>query len=154
MNTLLLVEDEENDVFLFKRAMQKSGVHLNVQVASDGHQAIQYLSGAGPFADRSQYPLPDLVLLDLNLPRVKGLEVLRWIRSQSRLRVVVVILTSSQSEDDLDQAYALGANSFLVKPADTSRLTTMLQALYTYWFEVNRAPQILPPMESGKDSLP
>ena len=139
---LLLVEDEENDVILFQRAVDRSGLKLSMSVVQDGQDAIDYLSGVGPYADRQRYPLPSLVLLDLNLPRVKGLEVLQWVRQHPRLRTLIIVMTSSQSESDLEQAYCLGANSYLVKPNDNQELIALLQALYSYWFKFNRAPNI------------
>src|SRR2546421_2007732 len=98
MKTILQVEDDPNDVFFFQRAMKKAGVPNPTHVVSDGQQAIDYLQGAGKFADREQFPLPSLVLLDLKLPYVMGLEVLRWIRQQPGTPMVVVMLTAS-SED-------------------------------------------------------
>src|SRR5579859_3819304 len=107
---ILLVEDDENDVFFFKRAMKKTGVANPLQVATNGQEAIHYLQGTGKFAERAQFPLPELVLLDLKLPFVMGLDVLRWIRQQSGLVPIVVILSASQEESDIAAAYRLGAN--------------------------------------------
>src|SRR2546426_4873268 len=113
---ILHVENEENDVFLLQHAMTKAGVDNPVQVASDGQQAINYFKGEGKFSNRAQSPLPYLVLLDLKLPFVPGLEVLKWIRGQAQLPTAVVILTSSENEADIAAAYRLGANAYLVKP--------------------------------------
>src|SRR5579864_5000614 len=115
---ILLVEDDENDVFFFQRAMSKAGMTNPVQVAGDGQEAIDYLRGAGKFADRSKFPLPELILLDLKLPFVMGLDVLRWIREQSELVPIVIILSSSREEEDIAAAYKLGANAYLVKPVE------------------------------------
>ena len=99
--TVLLVEDEPNDVFFIQQAMKKAGVVNPIRVASDGQQAIDYFEGAGKFANREEFPLPCLVLLDLKLPYVMGLDVLKWIRQQPGLPVVVVILSSSKEEEDI-----------------------------------------------------
>src|SRR5882724_11196821 len=110
---ILLVEDEENDVFFFKHAMQKEGLTNSLHIAVDGQQAIDYLQGAGKFADREKFPLPCLVLLDLKLPFVMGLDVLKWIRQRPELSPVVIILSSSQQNADISTAYRLGANAYL-----------------------------------------
>src|SRR5205814_7138433 len=107
--TILLVEDDENDVFFFQRALNRAGTTSRLQVAHDGQEAIDYLRGAGKFAERAKFPQPGLILLDLKLPFVMGLEVLKWIRQQSDLFPIVVILSSSRQDDDVDAAYRLGA---------------------------------------------
>ncbi|MEO8429788.1 MAG: response regulator, partial [Verrucomicrobiota bacterium] len=127
-DTILQVEDDTNDVFFFQRAMKKVGVTNPIQVASDGQQAIDYLKGVGKYADRETYPLPCLVLLDLKLPYVMGLEVLRWIRQQPGAARVVVVLSASGQETDVATAYYLGANGYLVKPPETSKLEDMARA--------------------------
>jgi DNA-binding response OmpR family regulator len=137
---ILLIEDDENDVLFFRRAATKAGMINPVQVARDGQQAIDYLQGAGKFADRAEYPLPWLILLDLKLPFVMGLDVLKWIRQQSRLAPIVLILSSSREETDIAEAYRLGANGYLVKPAQTSELGDMVKAVSDYWLEQNTPP--------------
>src|ERR1700733_13513141 len=110
-NTILLVEDEVNDVFFMKHAFMEIGLDNPMQVATDGREAINYLSGVDKYADRERFPLPCLVLLDLKLPRVMGLEVLKWIREQPELEtLIVIILSSSQLMPDIEWAYRLGAN--------------------------------------------
>jgi CheY-like chemotaxis protein len=140
MNTILLVEDEEGDVFFMRQAMQKAGVLNPLQVASDGRQAIDYLKGAGKFANREEFPLPCLVLLDLKLPRVMGLDVLKWIREQPGVATIVVILTSSKEEADIATAYRLGANGYLVKPSDVSELIDMAKSIKDFWLTQNIPP--------------
>src|SRR5579859_388395 len=130
---ILLVEDDENDVFFFQRAMGKAGITNPVQVAADGREAIDYLSGVGKFAGRPASLLPSLVLLDLKLPFVMGLDVLKWIRQQSGLAPIVVILSSSREEADIAAAYRLGANAYLVKPVETSMLLEMVKAINLFW---------------------
>lgn len=143
-NSVLLVEDDPNDVFFFRRAMNKAGINNRVQVARDGQEAIDYLNGANGFADRAAFPLPDLILLDLKLPFVMGLDVLKWIRQQSDLPAIVVILSSSQESPDIAAAYRLGANGYLVKPADLSQLDATVRAINDYWFKQNIPPPVSP----------
>src|SRR5690348_8539240 len=112
MKTILQVEDDPNDVFLFQHAITKAGVANPVQVATDGQQAINYLQGTGKFADREKYPFPCLVLLDLKLPYVMGLDVLKWIRQQPCAALTVLMLTASGEEADVVASYRLGANGF------------------------------------------
>jgi two-component system response regulator len=141
MKTILQVEDDENDVFFLQRAMKKAGVSNPVHVAADGQQAIDYLKGAGKFADREQFPVPALVLLDLKLPRVMGMEVLRWIRQQPGTPMVVVMLTASGEDDDIATAYRLGANGFLVKPSEAGKLVDMAKAIKDFWLTHNALPR-------------
>src|ERR1051326_416272 len=111
---LLLVEDNEDDVFLMVRALKSAGVDLPLQVLSDGREALDYLSATGPYADREVYPLPAVIFLDIKLPQLSGLEVLRWLRNQPQSelrRTVVIVLTSSNHPGDVRNAYDLGANS-------------------------------------------
>ena len=117
MKPILQVEDDANDVFLLQHAMTEAGVENPIQVATDGQQAIDYLKGAGKFADRKQFPFPCLVLLDLKLPYVMGLEVLKWIRQQPGPMLIVILLTASAEDEDIVAAYRLGANAFLTKPS-------------------------------------
>ena len=138
---ILQVEDREEDVFLLRRALKRAELAADVQVATDGQEAIDYLGGHGKFADRERYPLPYLVLLDLKLPQRMGLDVLAWIRSQASLRsLIVIVLSSSIHEDDVRRAYELGANAFLVKPSDNNTLADMCQALKHFWLTYNQPP--------------
>jgi CheY-like chemotaxis protein len=140
---ILLVEDEANDVLLIRHAFRKAEVVVTVQIASDGDQAVAYLSGEGEYADRSRYPLPGLVLLDVKLPRRSGHEVLEWIRAQPVLRrIPVVVLTSSDVPDDRNRAYDLGASSYLVKPSGTSDRNEMVRLMGLYWLSLNRPPEL------------
>jgi CheY-like chemotaxis protein len=137
--TILLVEDEESDIFFLKKAFAKAGLNNPVQVATDGQQAIDYLKGFGQFADRQAFPLPYLVLLDLKLPLIMGLDILKWLREQPQFTsTVVVVLTSSVDERDVETAYALGANAYLVKPADATKLGAIAQSIKDFWFTQNR----------------
>jgi two-component system response regulator len=140
METILLVEDEEGDVFFMRQALKKAGVLNPLQVASDGQQAIDYFKGTGKFANREEFPLPCLVLLDLKLPLVMGLDVLKWIRERPEMAMIVVILTSSKEETDVAIAYRLGANGYLVKPHDVSLLTDMAKSIKDFWLTQNTPP--------------
>lgn len=141
MKPILQVEDDENDVFLLQYAMKKAGVTNPIQIASDGQQAIDYLQGAGQFADRERFPLPCLVLLDLKLPHVMGLDVLKWIRQQPGMTLAVIMLSASAEDTDIAAAYRLGANAFLTKPSETSELEDMVKAIKSFWLTHNRLPQ-------------
>jgi CheY-like chemotaxis protein len=126
---ILLVEDDENDVFFFRRAVAKAALELLLHVVSDGEQALQYLNGDGEYRDRVAHPLPDIIFLDLKLPYISGLEVLEYIRKQSAFHQVdVVVLTSSPEERDRKRAFELGAKEYLVKPAAPNTLQQILAA--------------------------
>ena len=126
--TLLLVEDNEDDVFIFRRALARAALGNDVQVVTDGQDAIDYLAGAGPFAERARFPLPYLVLLDLKLPRRSGLEVLEWVRGQPELaHIPVIVLTSSAEARDIQRTRELGALHYLVKPPHPDLLADLIQ---------------------------
>lgn len=139
--TILHVEDDPNDVLLIARALRKAESSAQVQVVNDGEQAVHYLSGTNSFSQRDQFPVPSLVLLDLKLPRKSGIEVLEWIRAQPGLkRVPVVMLTSSKQPIDINRAYDLGANAYLVKPVNFDALVQMLKTVDSFWLGVNEHP--------------
>lgn len=132
--TILLVEDNPDDVFVMKRALKKAQITNLLQVVRDGREALSYLSGAGDHADRERYPLPFIVFLDLKLPYLHGFEVLRWIRQQPSLDAsLVIVLTSSAESKDNERAYALGARSYLVKPPTPEALRAVMDSLKNYW---------------------
>jgi CheY-like chemotaxis protein len=143
-NSILLVEDDGNDVLLLEHAFRKANLTNTIHVVNDGEQAIDYLQGRNKYSDRQKFPLPLLVLLDLKLPRKGGLEVLGWLREQnsSLNRIPVVIFTSSRQSSDINRAYDLGANSYLVKPADFDKLSSIVKLLDSYWFLLNERPEI------------
>ncbi|HEU4326317.1 MAG TPA: response regulator [Roseiflexaceae bacterium] len=142
--TVLLVEDNQNDVLLLQRAMRRAQWTNPVQVVEHGDAAIAYLAGDAPYDNRARYPLPGLVLLDLKLPRRSGLEVLAWLRAQPALRCLpVVVLTSSKEHRDVSQAYQLGVNSYLVKPGAPQDLQALITLVSSYW-NANELPPILP----------
>lgn len=154
MKPILQVEDDPNDVFFFQHAMKKVGVANPIQVAIDGQQAIDYLKGVGKFADRELFPLPCLVLLDLKLPHVMGLEVLKWIRSQPLTHLVVIILSASAESVDIATAYRLGANAFLTKPSESSKLESIVAAIRDFWLTHNVLAQEAPTGGNGALHLP
>jgi two-component system, response regulator len=135
---ILLVEDNADDVELTLRAFQKANLANRVEVARDGAEALDFLFGTGAHTERGEHLLPQVVLLDLQLPRVSGLEVLRRIRADPRTRLVpVVILTSSREERDRLRGYSLGANSYICKPVDTAKFTDAVRELGLYWLVLN-----------------
>jgi CheY-like chemotaxis protein len=140
---ILLVEDNENDVYFMKRAFKTAEISNALHVVGDGQSAIDYIAGNGVYADRAQFPQPCLVLLDLKLPRKSGIEVLTWIRQQSQSRtVIVIVLTTSREPHDIVTAYQLGANSFLVKPNDVLQLIEIVKAMKRFWLEFNEFPPL------------
>ncbi len=138
--TILLVEDSTDDEVLTLRALKKSGIANEVAVARDGPEALDYLFRTGAYAGRDPAP-PQLVLLDLNLPKLSGIEVLRRIRGDESTRLLpVVVLTSSREDRDLLESYALGANSYVVKPVDFVQFAEAVRQLGLYWLVVNQSP--------------
>jgi len=135
---VLHVDDEEADILLLKHVFERLGIDDHLEAVSDGQVAIDYLSGTGKFADREAHPLPSLVLLDLNLPGVNGMDVLEWIRRQPALRkIVVVMFSSSRQTKDVDRAYELGANSYVQKSCNLERTVEMAKLLKGWWLEHN-----------------
>lgn len=141
--TILLVEDDPNDVTLIERAFRKANIVNPLQIVTDGEKAVAYLAGQEPYTDRERYPLPALVLLDLKLPRKSGHEVLEWLRVQPNLqRIPVVVLTGSKEPADINLAYDLGANSYLIKPVAFDDLLETVKALNLYWLILNEKPEV------------
>lgn len=140
---VLLVEDNPSDVLLFQRAYTKAHISYPLQVVHDGQAAIDYLSGIAPYDNRASYPLPLVVLLDLKLPRRTGHEVLAWIRQHATLkRLPVIIFTSSRQPVDVNRAYDLATNSYLVKPATSAALADIIRLIEQYWLRTNEFPSI------------
>ena len=138
---ILLVEDNEDDELLTRRAFKKNNILNELIVAKDGVEALDYLFGTGAHAGRNVADLPQVVLLDLNLPRLGGLDVLRRIRSDDRTRLLpVVVLTSSKEDEDVVRSYALGANSFVRKPVEFEQFTQAVRTLGLYWLILNEPP--------------
>ena len=140
---ILLVEDNPDDEMLTLRVLKKNNILNEVVVVRDGVQALDYLFGTGTYAGRDLNVMPHLVLLDLRLPRMEGLEVLRRLRGDERTRLLpVVVLTSSDEEQDIVGSYALGANSYIRKPVDFAQFTKAVQQLGLYWLVLNQGPPI------------
>ncbi len=143
--TILHVEDDDAHAELVRRELGKAAPRSPVRRVADGAEAIAYLSGEGPYADRAAHPLPALVLLDLRLPKVDGIEVLRFIKDDEVLRFIpVVMLTSSDSDRDLSRAYGTHVNSYVVKPLDHLRFRELLSDIARYWMELNANPDRSP----------
>ncbi len=145
MNTplgILVAEDELGDILLLRRAFEKAGVNTPVYIARDGQELIDYLSGNPPFTDPVAYPLPALLLLDLKLPVISGFELITWIRNEQRLRhMIIVVFSSSEDPADINRAYELGANSYIIKPHDPDDLVTIVKQLQQYWLNINATPE-------------
>ena len=138
---VLLVEDNPDDVELTLRAFKKNNLINEMVIATDGVEALDYLFGSGAYVERDPSLLPQLVLLDLKLPRIDGLEVLRRIRADERTRLLpVVVLTSSKEEQDLVQSYTLHANSYIRKPVNFDRFIEAVRQLGLYWLVLNECP--------------
>ncbi len=138
---ILLVEDNEDDVILIQRALRKGGIHAPIHLARNGEEAIDFFSIAGQAHHHASHPLPTVVLLDLKLPKKNGFEVLEWIKGHEQFASLpVVVFTSSVQERDLTQAYALGANSYLKKPATMAETTDLLKTVSAYWLDSNVRP--------------
>ena len=138
---ILLVEDNPDDQALTRRALAKNNIFNDLVLAEDGVQALDYLFGTGAHAGRDTSVLPSVVLLDLKLPKVDGLEVLRRVRDDERTRFLpVVVLTSSKEEQDLVQSYSLGANSYIRKPVDFAQFMEAVRQLGLYWLVLNEMP--------------
>jgi CheY-like chemotaxis protein len=142
LGVILLVEDREDDVLLIQRSFERAKLSNPFHVVRDGVEAIDYLAGEGAYANRREHPLPDLILLDLKMPKVDGFEVLAWIRAQPTLKSIpVLVLTSSQQLKDVNRAYEMGANSFLVKPLDFDGMCSAASLIRDYWLKTSKTPQ-------------
>jgi two-component system response regulator len=141
--TILLVEDNSSDVLLTKRALKKGNVANKLIVAEDGEEALDYLFGTREHTVRDIADLPTLILLDLKLPKVDGLEILGFIRANEKTKTLpVVILTSSREEQDVAASYELGANSYIQKPVDSAKFAEVILTLHLYWLVLNEPPPL------------
>jgi len=139
---ILLAEDDRGDQELTRRALEEGKIRNDLRVVEDGEEALAYLHRRGKYKDPATSPRPDLLLLDLNLPRVDGREVLERVRADSKLRrMAVVVLTTSRQEEDILRSYELGCNSFITKPVGMDQFIRVIQALEEYWFQI----VVLPP---------
>lgn len=148
--TVLVAEDNEDDVFVLKWAFKKAQVANPIHVVRHGQEALDYLSGTGEFADREKYPLPFIIFLDLKMPYLGGFEVLSWIKEQPELEALpVVVLTSSDETRDHQRAYSLGARSYLVKPPQPEELKQLLNSLQALWSKHDESGPVLTRGEGG-----
>jgi CheY-like chemotaxis protein len=133
--SVLLVEDDLNDIFLVKRAFKMSRVPNPLQVVTDGEEAISYLKGEGKYADRRAFPLPKLIVMDIKMPRRTGFDVLEWVKQDHRnlRRIPIVIVSSSDNPSDINRAYELGANAYMVKPMDYKAVEHLFESITHYW---------------------
>ncbi|HZF01090.1 MAG TPA: response regulator [Methylomirabilota bacterium] len=131
---ILLVDDEENDATLVKMAFKQNNIISPIQWVKDGVEAVAYLNAEGIYADRIKYPFPQVLLLDLKMPRMTGLELLQWLRVNSHFKIIpTIIMTSSRQETDIEKAYDLGVNTYMIKPSSFDELKNMVKAIHEYW---------------------
>jgi CheY-like chemotaxis protein len=143
--SVLLVEDDLNDIFLVKRAFKMACIQNPLQVATDGEEAINYLRGDGKYADREAYPLPKLIVMDIKMPRRTGFEVLEWVKSDGLLRrIPIVIVSSSEDPEDINRAYELGANAYMIKPVDYREVEHLFNSITHYWGLECAKPELQP----------
>jgi CheY-like chemotaxis protein len=139
--TILVIEDDPNDLFFLKRAFSTLQTRCDMQAVGDGAEAIDYLRGVDDYSDRARFPLPALILMDLKMPRMDGFEFLAWLRREPGLKLIpVVVFSSSNLPHDVRRAYELGANSFVVKVQDNTALPDTLRTLASYWLEICETP--------------
>jgi CheY-like chemotaxis protein len=132
--TILIIDDDPNDVLLLRKALVRAGVHDPVQVVADGYEAIQYLAGEGEYGNRERYPFPSVVFTDLKMPRMNGFEVLHWLRKHPDCSVIpVMVLSASKQDEDVKKAYQLGANAYLAKPSTLKELEEIVRTAYSFW---------------------
>ena len=150
---VLVAEDDAGQILLLQRAFHRTDLRLSVHFVKDGQEAIDYLKHEATFRDRGVHPLPELLLLDLNMPRVDGFGVLEWVREQPVLkRLLIVVLTTSKANEDVNRAYDLGANSYLVKPAGPSGLVELAETIKGYWLGANQPPEWAPQPRMNADA--
>ena len=133
--TVLLVEDDLNDIFIVKRAFKMTNIPTPLQVVTDGQEAIGYLRGEGKYQDRDAFPLPKLIVMDIKMPRRSGFEVLEWVKGEMHplRRIPVVIVSSSDNSADINRAYELGANAYMVKPMNYRAVEHLFESITHYW---------------------
>jgi CheY-like chemotaxis protein len=138
---MLMVEDDASDVVLMRRALEKSTGGHQLYVVHDGEEAVAYLCGHGAFADRGLFPFPNIILTDLKMPRMGGFDLLTWLRDHPECSVIpTIVFTGSAESSDVQRAYAMGANSYMVKPASLNDLMELIKYTYEYWRRCERPP--------------
>ena len=140
--TILVAEDNEDDVLLLKRAFAQSQLNVRIHFVGDGEEAIAYMQGNGRFSQRAEYPLPQLIVTDLKMPKVTGFGFLAWLREQAQTECTpVIVLTTSSDEQEVKKAYQMGANSFVTKPHGYGDLEDLVATLHRFWLRFNRLPE-------------
>ena len=143
--TLLIVEDNEDDIFFMERIFKQMGARCDLRFVRDGVEAVDYLSGKGRFGDRVKNPLPTIILLDLKMPRMNGFEVLEWMQKQPEIKLIpTIVVTSSSMQEDVTEAYRAGANAVMNKPVDKDSLLQMLKTFHLYWTDYVEMPEVKP----------
>lgn len=140
--SILIAEDNEDDRFLLTEAVRLAGIAAPVRFVEDGRKAVDYLSGSGGYADRTRFPMPSLVILDYKMPLKNGLEVLEWIRASELKRLPVLILSASSLPGDVERAYDLHVNAYLMKPSSVEDLTNLMRAVDAFWLGFNEYPRV------------
>jgi CheY-like chemotaxis protein len=144
LGTIMLIEDETADALLIRRAFEKAGVENPIQTLDHGDKALAYLEGIGEYQNRAKYPLPIFIMLDLKLPGMMGLQLLKWIRSRKDLRLIpIVVLTVSEDDVDVKSAYEAGANSYLLKPGERDEVFRVIAQVQEYWLQRNISPPLV-----------
>lgn len=139
-----MAEDDENDAFFVRRAVERMGSAHTLHVVQDGEEAIRYLRGEGEYADRHRFPMPNVIMTDLKMPRMNGFEFMRWLQGHAECTVIpIIVYSSSNAEHDVRQAYILGANAYITKPIDLNRMVELLELICAFWSkcEVPSLPQ-------------
>src|SRR5688572_15959770 len=132
--TILVAEDSADDAFFLERAFRKLGLKNPVQILTDGGAVMDYLKGEGKFENRSEFPFPSVLFMDIKMPRVNGFEVLQWLNDHPQCRIIpTMIFSSSEQPEEVERAYQLGANAYLVKPNSTEELVELLRSAYDFW---------------------
>jgi len=143
--TLLIVEDNEDDIFFMERIFKQMGARCDLRFVRDGAEAVEYLSGKGQFEDRVKNPLPTIILMDLKMPRMNGFEVLEWMQKQPEIKLIpTIVVTSSTMQEDVTRAYRSGANAVMNKPVDKDSLLQMLKTFHLYWTDYVEMPEVKP----------
>lgn len=143
MTIFLLLEDEPNDAFFVEREFKDTSAHILLRCVRDGVEAIEYLEGKGKYSDRAEYPVPNVILLDLKMPRVNGFDFLQWLRQSApeKFRLIpAIVMSASAVESDIARSYALGANSYVIRPVSWSKLRERINALGQYWSRHSATP--------------
>lgn len=150
--TILVAEDSRDDAFLLKRAFLKAGVNAPLELVENGDSAVNYLAGHKPFDDRQKFPFPKLLILDVKMPGCNGFEVLKWVREHRGFHLLpILMLSSSDDQQDIDKAHELGANGYTVKPCGIELLTQMVLCIEGYWLKQHRYPSV--PARGAEDPL-